>query len=142
MLLRPLPKQDRKKHLFCSNFQIHRQNKATRAAVRELRQSTLVCTTVVPSPKGQSLPKRTSANKATTLEDTCKLKLAFDADSATIFLVRGIEESQHEGHLLRNAIDMATRKRFVPTAATDFQRKSLSDKRLRNDGHPKFPGEL
>ncbi|KAG7372655.1 hypothetical protein IV203_018798 [Nitzschia inconspicua] len=32
-----------RKYLCCANFQIHRQNTATKAAVGELRQSTLVC---------------------------------------------------------------------------------------------------
>ncbi|KAG7356929.1 hypothetical protein IV203_001617 [Nitzschia inconspicua] len=62
-----------RKYLCCTNFQIHRQNTATKAAVGELRQSTL-----------------------------------------------------HEGHLPRNAIDMATRKRIVPEAATDFQKMSAN----------------
>ncbi|KAG7341330.1 hypothetical protein IV203_023281 [Nitzschia inconspicua] len=71
-----------RKYLYCSHFQIHRQNKAARAVAGELRQSTLVCDRKNSrGPKGQSLPKRTSTSKATTLEDTCKVKLAFDADS-------------------------------------------------------------
>ncbi|KAG7357967.1 hypothetical protein IV203_014554 [Nitzschia inconspicua] len=37
-----------------------------------------------------------------------------------------IGKSQHEGHLPRNAIDMATRKRIVPAAATDFQKMSAN----------------
>ncbi|KAG7354809.1 MULE transposase domain containing protein [Nitzschia inconspicua] len=77
-------------------------------------------------PKGQSLPKRTSTSKATTVEDTCKVKLAFDADSVLLFLVCRIGESQHEGHCPRNAVDMATRKRIVPAAATDFQQMSAN----------------
>ncbi|KAG7363855.1 hypothetical protein IV203_037056 [Nitzschia inconspicua] len=77
-------------------------------------------------PKGQSLPKRTSTSKATNSNETCKVKLAFDADSVSMFLVCGIGESQHEGHLPRNAIDMATRKRIVPAAAADFQKMSAN----------------
>ncbi|KAG7372243.1 hypothetical protein IV203_018386 [Nitzschia inconspicua] len=116
-----------RKYLYCSNFQIHRQNKAEKAVVGELRQSTLVCDRKNSrGPKGQTLPKRTSASKATTLKDTCKVKLAFDADSISIFLVCRIGESQHEGHRPRNAVDMATRKRIVPAAATDFQKMSAN----------------
>ncbi|KAG7350446.1 hypothetical protein IV203_009806 [Nitzschia inconspicua] len=86
-----------RKYLSCSNFQIHRQNTATKAAVGELRQSSLVCDRKNSRGlKDQPLPKRTSTSKATTLEDTCKLKLAFDSDSVSIFLVCGIGESQHE----------------------------------------------
>ncbi|KAG7353886.1 hypothetical protein IV203_003241 [Nitzschia inconspicua] len=110
--------------LYCSPFQIHQQNKAGKAVVAELRQSTLVCDRKNSrGPKGQSLPKRTSTSKATTLEDTCKVKLAFDADSVPIFLVCGMGESQHEGHRPRNAVDMVTRKRIVPAAATNFQNR-------------------
>ncbi|KAG7348386.1 hypothetical protein IV203_017091 [Nitzschia inconspicua] len=86
-----------RKYLYCSHFQIHRQNKAAKAVAGELRQSTLVCDRKNSrGPKGQSLPKRTSTSKATTVEDTCKVKLAFDADSVSLFLVCGIGESQHE----------------------------------------------
>ncbi|KAG7339168.1 hypothetical protein IV203_020111 [Nitzschia inconspicua] len=110
-----------RKYLCCTNFQTHRQNTATKAAVGELRQSTLVCDrNNSRGPKGQSLPKQTSTSKATNSKETCKVKLAFDADSVSMFLVCGIGKSQHEGHLPRNAIDMATRKRIVPAAATDF----------------------
>ncbi|KAG7337060.1 hypothetical protein IV203_008196 [Nitzschia inconspicua] len=92
---------------------IHRQSKAAKAMVRELRQSTTVCDRKnFRDPQGQSLPKRTNTSKATTLEDTCKVKLAFDADSISIFLVCGIGESQHEGHRPRSASDMVTRKRY------------------------------
>ncbi|KAG7341732.1 SWIM zinc finger domain protein [Nitzschia inconspicua] len=116
-----------RKYLCCANFQIHRQNTATKAAVGELRQSTLVCDRKNSrGPKGQSLPKRTSTSKATNSKETCKVKLAFDADSVSMFLVCGIGESQHEGHLPRYAIDMATRKRIVPAAATDFQKMSAN----------------
>ncbi|KAG7358240.1 hypothetical protein IV203_014827 [Nitzschia inconspicua] len=116
-----------RKYLCCANFQIHRQNTATKAAVGELRQSTLVCDRKNSrGPKGQSLPKRTNTSKATNSKETCKVKLAFDADSVSMFLVCGIGESQHEGHLPRNAIDMATRKRIVPAAATDFQKMSAN----------------
>ncbi|KAG7358002.1 hypothetical protein IV203_014589 [Nitzschia inconspicua] len=98
-----------------------------RADLGELRQSTLVCDRKNSrGPKGQTLPKRTSTSKATTLKDNCKVKLAFDADSISIFLVCGIGESQHEGHRPRNAVDMATRKRIVPAAATDFQKMSAN----------------
>ncbi|KAG7361663.1 hypothetical protein IV203_036764 [Nitzschia inconspicua] len=116
-----------RRYLHCSNFQPHRQNIATKATVGELRQPTLVCDRKNSrGPKGQSLPKRTSTSKATTLEETCKVKLAFDADSVSIFLVCGLGESQHEGHLPRNAVDMATRKRVVPAAATHFQKTSAN----------------
>ncbi|KAG7371321.1 hypothetical protein IV203_019891 [Nitzschia inconspicua] len=57
-------------------FIIHRQNTATKAAVGELRQSTLVCDRKNSrGPKGQSLPKRTSTSKATNSKETCKVKL-------------------------------------------------------------------
>ncbi|KAG7373327.1 hypothetical protein IV203_034051 [Nitzschia inconspicua] len=77
-------------------------------------------------PKASLSQRRTSTSKATTVEDTCKVKVAFDADSVSLFLVCEIRESQLEGHYPRNAVDMAKRKRIVPAAATDFQQMSAN----------------
>ncbi|KAG7360044.1 hypothetical protein IV203_035142 [Nitzschia inconspicua] len=100
--------------LYYSHFQIHRQNKAEKAVVGELHQSTLVCDRKNSrGPKGQSLPKRTKYKQS-------------NKNSVSIFLVCGIGESQHEGHRPRNAVDMATRKHIVPAAATNFQKMSAN----------------
>ncbi|KAG7373016.1 hypothetical protein IV203_033740 [Nitzschia inconspicua] len=60
-----------RRYLHCSNFQPHQQNTATKATVGELCPWTLVCDRKNSrGHKGQSLPKRTSTSKATTLEGT------------------------------------------------------------------------
>ncbi|KAG7353952.1 hypothetical protein IV203_003308 [Nitzschia inconspicua] len=96
----------------------------TKAAVEELRQSTLVCDRKNSlGPDGQSLPKQTSTSKATTLEDTCKMNLAFDADSVSLsFLSAGSENLSMKDTSQEMLLTWPHAKSIVTAAATDFQK--------------------